>query len=61
MDGRFFFLILGGKVDPRTEAMLVWAPHPDLPESKVSEYCTIAKAKHGYNIEQVRLRKPLKL
>ena len=47
------FIYLGGKVDPRTEAMLVWAPHPELPEIKVSEYCTIAKEKHGYNIEQV--------
>lgn len=33
-------------------AMLVWAPNPDLPDSKVDEYINIAKEKHGYNTEQ---------
>ena len=55
------------KLESRAEAMLVWAPHPDIPDAKrvktlkppvlgvdlrVDEYTTIAKEKHGYNMEQ---------
>jgi hypothetical protein len=38
----------------KPDAMLVWAPSPDLPDSKVDEYTTIAKERHGYNTEQVK-------
>lgn len=40
------------KYDSRAEAMLVWAPHPDMPGPKVDEYTHVAKEKHGYNTEQ---------
>lgn len=40
------------KLESRAEAMLVWAPHPDIPDAKIDEYTTIAKEKHGYNMEQ---------
>ncbi|KAL0969728.1 hypothetical protein UPYG_G00231490 [Umbra pygmaea] len=32
--------------------MLVWIPSPNLGEAKLDEYITIAKEKHGYNMEQ---------
>ncbi|CAE1272200.1 REST corepressor 1,REST corepressor 2,REST corepressor 3,REST corepressor [Acanthosepion pharaonis] len=40
------------KNDVRTDAMLVWAPNADLCESRIDDYVTIAKEKHGYNMEQ---------
>ncbi|XP_064623382.1 REST corepressor 3-like isoform X1 [Lineus longissimus] len=36
----------------KPDAMLVWAPSPELPDAKVDEYTTIAKERHGYNTEQ---------
>ncbi|CAI9729721.1 REST corepressor 1,REST corepressor 2,REST corepressor 3,REST corepressor [Octopus vulgaris] len=44
--------ISDGKNDVRTDAMLVWAPNADLCESRIDDYVTIAKEKHGYNMEQ---------
>ncbi|XP_078516344.1 REST corepressor 1 isoform X2 [Lissotriton helveticus] len=32
--------------------MLVWSPNPNLSEAKLDEYISIAKEKHGYNMEQ---------
>uniref|UniRef100_UPI00358FB647 REST corepressor 1-like isoform X2 n=1 Tax=Myxine glutinosa TaxID=7769 RepID=UPI00358FB647 len=32
--------------------MLVWSPQHNIPEAKLEEYITIAKEKHGYNVEQ---------
>lgn len=40
------------KNDVRTDAMLVWAPNADLCESRIDDYVSIAKEKHGYNMEQ---------
>jgi len=42
----------GAKTDARAEAMLVWAPHPETPDSKVEEYLHLSKEKYGYNTEQ---------
>lgn len=42
----------GAKADSKLDAMLVWAPHPDVPEPMLDEYSTVAKEKHGYNTEQ---------
>jgi hypothetical protein len=41
------------KPETKSEAMLVWAAHQD-PEidKKIDAYATIAKEKHGYNMEQ---------
>ncbi|XP_031552843.1 REST corepressor 3-like isoform X2 [Actinia tenebrosa] len=33
-------------------ALLVWAPAKDIPDSKLEEYLRTAKDKHGYNVEQ---------
>ncbi|XP_020388259.1 REST corepressor 1 isoform X2 [Rhincodon typus] len=32
--------------------MLVWSPNQNISESKLDEYISIAKEKHGYNMEQ---------
>ncbi|KAM8843587.1 REST corepressor 3 [Synchiropus picturatus] len=32
--------------------MLVWSPHHNIVDSKLDEYISIAKEKHGYNVEQ---------
>ncbi|CAH1793227.1 unnamed protein product [Owenia fusiformis] len=40
------------KMENRAEAMLVWAPSPEVPEGKLLEYISMAKTKHGYNTEQ---------
>lgn len=40
------------KQDARISAMLVWAPHMEINDSKIDEYVQIAKEKHGYNTEQ---------
>ncbi|XP_058962748.1 REST corepressor 3 isoform X3 [Pocillopora verrucosa] len=36
----------------RHNALLVWAPVEDIPNSKLDDYVTVAKDKHGYNVEQ---------
>ncbi|CAG5119809.1 unnamed protein product, partial [Candidula unifasciata] len=40
------------KYDGKPEAMLVWAPSPNLSDAKVDEYIRIAKDLHDYNMEQ---------
>lgn len=40
------------KPENKADAILVWAPCPDLKDSKIDEYLQIAKEKHGYNMEQ---------
>lgn len=40
------------KPENKADAILVWAPNPDLHEAKIDEYIHIAKEKHGYNMEQ---------
>jgi len=40
------------KPDSSHDAMLVWAPKPDLNEQKLDDYVTLAKEKYGYNAEQ---------
>ncbi|XP_068121069.1 REST corepressor 1-like, partial [Hyperolius riggenbachi] len=32
--------------------MLVWSPNQNLSEAKLDEYISVAKEKHGYNMEQ---------
>ncbi|XP_023224361.1 REST corepressor 1-like isoform X1 [Centruroides vittatus] len=34
------------------KALLVWSPNHNISESKLDEYITVAKEKHGYNAEQ---------
>ncbi|XP_045187077.1 REST corepressor 1-like [Mercenaria mercenaria] len=40
------------KPENKADAILVWAPCPDLKDAKIDEYLQIAKEKHGYNMEQ---------
>lgn len=42
------------KHDPnlRHNALLVWAPVDEIPNSKLDDYVLVAKDKHGYNVEQ---------
>ncbi|RUS85501.1 hypothetical protein EGW08_006709 [Elysia chlorotica] len=40
------------KYEGKPEAMLVWAPSPNLSDIKVDEYIRIAKDLHDYNMEQ---------
>ncbi|XP_052770261.1 REST corepressor 1-like isoform X2 [Mya arenaria] len=40
------------KPDNKADAILVWAPSPELRDAKIDEYLTISKEKHGYNMEQ---------
>ncbi|XP_063800990.1 REST corepressor 2 isoform X2 [Pseudophryne corroboree] len=47
------------KQDPATQSnnvemkgMLVWSPSPSVSGAKLNEYITMAKDKHGYNVEQ---------
>ncbi|XP_052273976.1 REST corepressor 1-like isoform X2 [Dreissena polymorpha] len=40
------------KPDNKADAILVWAPSPELKDPKIDEYLHISKEKHGYNMEQ---------
>lgn len=40
------------KPENKADAILVWAPSPDLYDAKIDEYLHISKEKHGYNMEQ---------